>query len=337
MPEEAGPHTVSFHKARVEFVSIPPKKMNDPVTINGLVTRPPLIWSPAGQEPLPPSERVKKSSKGVTVRQALRQSDRPFSFQRFGAALVAMVAMLTLCAMPAVAASSKYAAIVMDARTGKVLHSENADARRYPASLTKMMTLYLPSRRCERQHHEVTPSASPPRPPPAANQARRQAGGYDPRGERRATRCVRARRTTRRGAWPKRSPAPKQNFAAHDDAKARALGMSTTLFRNPHGLPDPGQLTTRPRHGGASASRCASIIRNITATSPTDHSSMAGRASRNHNRLLGKIRGVDGIKTGYIRASGFNLVSSVRTAIAASSPLSWAARRQGPATPAWPS
>ncbi len=77
------------------------------------------------------------------MRQALRQFDKLFAFPRLAAKAMLVFTILALAALPAPAASSKYAAIVIDARTGKVLHSENADARRYPASLTKMMTLYL--------------------------------------------------------------------------------------------------------------------------------------------------------------------------------------------------
>ncbi|RUX28603.1 D-alanyl-D-alanine carboxypeptidase, partial [Mesorhizobium sp. M4A.F.Ca.ET.050.02.1.1] len=100
------------------------------------------------------------------------------------------------------------------------------------------------------------------------------------------------------------------NFARMMTAKARALGMNGTVFRNANGLPDPGQFTT--------AHDMAMLGIALREHFPqyygyfSQRSFLYGRRRINgHNRLLGRIKGVDGIKTGYTRASGYNLVSSV--------------------------
>src|SRR6185437_11330138 len=102
----------------------------------------------------------------------------------------------------------------------------------------------------------------------------------------------------------------EENFARMMTAKARSLGMSGTVFRNAHGLPNSGQFTTArdmatlgialrehfPQYYGYFSTRSFTFGRQVMP---------------NHNRLLGRVKGVDGIKTGFNNASGFNLVSSV--------------------------
>ena len=102
------------------------------------------------------------------------------------------------------------------------------------------------------------------------------------------------------------------NFARMMTAKARQLGMTSTTFRNAHGLPNSQQKTTArdmARLGIALRDHFPQYYDYFSTRSFT----YAGRKMGNHNNLLGRVKGVDGIKTGYIRASGFNLVSSVAT------------------------
>ncbi len=116
--------------------------MNDPVTINGLVTLTPLLSPECEAGPLPPL-RATCDLKGCNSASSVGWHRSPtFSFYR--STLVLLLALAVAGAVDSPAhANSKYAAIVVDANTGKTLFSSNADAARYPASLTKMMTLYL--------------------------------------------------------------------------------------------------------------------------------------------------------------------------------------------------
>ena len=103
----------------------------------------------------------------------------------------------------------------------------------------------------------------------------------------------------------------EETFARMMTRKARALGMSRTVYNNASGLPDEDQLTTardQATLGRAIQDRFPRYYRYFATPSFT----YRGHAMRNHNKLLGRVEGVDGIKTGYTRASGFNLVSSVR-------------------------
>ena len=104
----------------------------------------------------------------------------------------------------------------------------------------------------------------------------------------------------------------ESNFAKMMTAKARALGMSHTTFRNASGLPDSRQVTTArdmATLGIALQEHFPEQFRYFA----TPSFKLGNVTMRNHNRLLGRVRGVDGIKTGYTRASGFNLVTSVHT------------------------
>jgi D-alanyl-D-alanine carboxypeptidase len=100
-------------------------------------------------------------------------------------------------------------------------------------------------------------------------------------------------------------------FAERMNRTARSLGMNSSHFRNPNGLPDPGQTTTArdfAKLGAALQDRFPRYYKYFGVRTFT----YKGQKYRNHNKLLGSVEGVDGIKTGYIRASGFNLVSNVR-------------------------
>ncbi len=225
------------------------------------------------------------------------------------AALVTMGTVTS--AAPSRAADANYAAFVVDAKTGKVLFSRNADARRYPASLTKMMTLYLLFEDLEsgkiRLDTRFTVSAK------AAGQAPSKLGV-------KAGSTITAKDAIL--ALVTRSANDvamviAENLAGSEDAfanrmtrTARAIGMSRTTFRNPHGLPNSGQVTT--------ARDMATLGRALQDRFPRYFSYFSTRVFTwkgvrigNHNNLLGRVEGVDGIKTGYTRASGYNLVTSV--------------------------
>ncbi|MER9350822.1 D-alanyl-D-alanine carboxypeptidase [Mesorhizobium sp. M0227] len=207
--------------------------------------------------------------------------------------------------------AARQAAIVVDAKTGKVLYSADANGRRYPASLTKMMTLYLT--------FEAMAKGEISRNTPVVFSAKASAEaptklGVKPGGsvtvETAILSIVTKSANDSATALGEMLGGNETTFARMMTAKARALGMNGTVFRNANGLPDPGQFTT--------ARDMATLGIALREHFPqyygyfSQRSFLYGRQRINgHNRLLGRIKGVDGIKTGYTRASGFNLVSSV--------------------------
>ncbi|TIO07882.1 D-alanyl-D-alanine carboxypeptidase family protein [Mesorhizobium sp.] len=225
--------------------------------------------------------------------------------------MILALAMTFVVAGVAPSLAAKSAAIVMDAKTGKVLYSSNADGRRYPASLTKMMTLYLTFEAMAKgkisKNSRVVFSANAAAEPPTKL-------GVRPGGaitvETAILSMVTKSANDSATALGELLGGNETNFAHMMTAKARALGMKGTVFRNAHGLPNPGQFTT--------ARDMAVLGIALREHFPqyygyfSQRSFLYGRKRINgHNRLLGRIKGVDGIKTGYTRASGYNLVSSV--------------------------
>jgi D-alanyl-D-alanine carboxypeptidase len=204
-----------------------------------------------------------------------------------------------------------YASIVVDAKTGKVLYQSNADARRYPASLTKMMTLYLLFEAVERK--EMTLATRLKVSENAAAQPPSKLG-LKP-GETISVKDAILAVVTRSAndvavVIAENLAGTEAAFAARMTATARSIGMRNTTFRNASGLPDAGQVST--------ARDMAVLGRALQERFPEEYRYFStrsfvwkGHTIGNHNRLLGKIAGVDGIKTGYTRASGFNLVTSV--------------------------
>jgi D-alanyl-D-alanine carboxypeptidase len=199
----------------------------------------------------------------------------------------------------------------MDADTGRVLHSVNADTRNYPASLTKMMTLYMIFSALDR--HEITMDTKWKVSRRAARQPSSKLGLR--RGTKISVRDVISALITKSAndvaSMVGESLAKSErDFALAMTAQARKLGMSRTTFRNASGLPHRGQLST--------AHDMAILAQALIVDFPAYYGkfSMAkfkykGATYKNHNKLLKSYEGTDGIKTGYIRASGFNLVASV--------------------------
>jgi D-alanyl-D-alanine carboxypeptidase len=209
------------------------------------------------------------------------------------------------------AAPSKYAAIVVDANSGKVLFEENAEAARYPASLTKMMTLYMLFEALEQGR--LSPSSAIPvsayaasRPPSRLGFKPGQSIDVDTAISALATKSA----NDVAAAVGEYLAGSEEQFAQMMTAKGRQLGMRRTVFHNASGLPDDGQQTT--------ARDMALLGIALRKRFPQYYSyfsrqafSFNGKTIRGHNRLIGRVEGVDGIKTGYIRASGFNVVTSI--------------------------
>ncbi|MBL4645053.1 MAG: D-alanyl-D-alanine carboxypeptidase, partial [Rhizobiales bacterium] len=209
-------------------------------------------------------------------------------------------------------ANSKYAGIVIDVNTGKTLYADNADSTRYPASLTKIMTLYLLFEQLE--SGRVTLNTKMKVSKRAAGQAPSKLG-LKPGSYIRVKDAIRALVTKSANdvavVIAEHIGGTEIKFAKRMTKKARKIGMKRTEFRNANGLPNKSQHTSArdmAKLGISIQKRFPSYYKYFSTRSFT----YKGRKYRNHNRLLGKVQGVDGIKTGYTRASGFNLVTSVK-------------------------
>ncbi|ANP47470.1 D-alanyl-D-alanine carboxypeptidase family protein [Candidatus Viadribacter manganicus] len=216
-------------------------------------------------------------------------------------------------AQPA-AAQDRYAAIVMDARTNEVLLEDQADAARFPASLTKMMTLYMLFEALERgditMDTRMTASRNAARQPPSRlGLACSRRRGCDSITVEQAINALVVQSANDVAVLvAERLGGSEARFAANMTARARELGMTETRFANASGLPDVRHRTT--------ARDMATLAQALWRDFPEHYHvfqtpSFAWRrtSGRNHNRLLGQVEGVDGIKTGYTRASGFNLAT----------------------------
>ena len=230
----------------------------------------------------------------------------------FAAVLSACSTTATLEIAPPKAEPSKYAAIVVDASEGTVLYQVAADQPRYPASLTKMMTLYLLFEALE--HGRVSKSTQIPISAHAASRPPTKL--YFKAGDSidvdTAIRAMVVKSAndvaTAVGEYLGGS---EEMFARTMTLKARALGMGRTVFTNASGLPDEAMTTTARDMailGLALRRDFPQFYGYFSLRSFEFH----GKTIKGHNKVLDMVSGADGIKTGYTRASGFNLVASVR-------------------------
>jgi D-alanyl-D-alanine carboxypeptidase (penicillin-binding protein 5/6) len=208
-------------------------------------------------------------------------------------------------------AQAGYAHFIYDVSEGKILASENGDVLNHPASLTKMMTLYLTfealksGRMTWEEQIVMTPNAASKIPfklglKPGQTLSVREAV---------LATGIRSANDTA-AALGDRLGGSEERFATMMTAKARALGMSKTVFRNASGLPDPAQITT--------ARDMAILALSLIRDYPSEYQLFSlrsfdfrGRTIRGHNNLMYRYPGMDGIKTGFVNASGYNLASAV--------------------------
>ncbi len=209
-------------------------------------------------------------------------------------------------------ANGKYAGIVIDAKTGKTLYSYRADSIRYPASLTKMMTMYMMfealAERKMTKKTRIRMSRYAASKPPSKLGIK---AGRSIAAEHAIYALATKSANDVAAAVAEHLGGTEGNFAKMMTRKARQLGMKRTTFKNASGLTSKGQVTTArdmAKLGLALREHFPQYYKYFQARSFR----YAGRNYGNHNKLLGRIKGVDGIKTGYTRASGFNLVSSVQ-------------------------
>ncbi|TIW91520.1 MAG: D-alanyl-D-alanine carboxypeptidase [Mesorhizobium sp.] len=208
------------------------------------------------------------------------------------------------------APAQKYAAIVVDARTGKQLFEVSSTAQRYPASLTKMMTLYLlfealEAGRVSKETQIPVSDHAASQPPTKMRFRRGESIDVDS-----AIRAIVVKSANDVAvAVAEYLGGSEDQFAAMMTSKARQLGMTSTIFRNASGLPDDDQHTSARDMAVLGMALHQRFPQQFHYFSESDFM-FRGRLVRGHNDMLGRVRGVDGIKTGYIRASGFNIVTS---------------------------
>lgn len=244
-----------------------------------------------------------KSSRGRSVHRTLTGA----------AALLVMISVPTPGLAPLVAQSSdnsRYASIVVDAASGEVLFGRYADSRRYPASITKVMTLYMAFDALQQGKVKlddvivVSPRAAS-QPPSKLGLAAGQRITLDDAMRATAVRSANDMAV----AIAEHIAGSEARFAAMATLKAQELGMTQTRYVNPNGLPDSRQIT--------SAKDLTILARAVMRDFPQYYSyfglhdwAYQGRDYRNTNGLLRSGQGYDGIKTGYINASGYNLAAS---------------------------
>ncbi len=202
------------------------------------------------------------------------------------------------------------AAIVVDAESGSVLYESNSRARTYPASLTKMMTLYLLFEAIEAKQvklDDLLPVSAHAAVQPATDLGLRV--GQRISVEKAILGLIVHSANDVAVVVAEALGGTEGQFAAMMTKKARQLGMSSTTYRNASGLPDPGQLTN--------ARDIAILARALIARFPgfypyfaTESFTYLGRVYTSHNHVVTNYAGADGLKTGYIRASGYNVATS---------------------------
>ena len=229
------------------------------------------------------------------------------------AALLVFVFSVSTQTLPAHAAGNpRYAALVMDADTGQILFESHAREKRYPASLTKMMTLYMVFEALERGTWKLNTKLTASKKASSQPQTNIFLKPGDTLTVEQAIKALVTRSANDVAVVLAEALGKTDwNFGVMMTNKARALGMKNTVFRNPHGLPDSRQHTTAydmALLGIALRRDFPHYYSYFTTRSFT----YKGRTYGSHNRVLDRFPGVDGIKTGYINASGFNLVSSVK-------------------------
>jgi D-alanyl-D-alanine carboxypeptidase len=208
------------------------------------------------------------------------------------------------------ASAASYSEVVIDMASGSELYAHDADKVRYPASLTKMMTLYLLFDEVGAGRYSLssplTVSAKAASQPPAKL-------GLKPGSTITVEQAARALAVKSANdvavAVAENISGSEDAFAARMNAQARALGLTRTRFANASGLPDPNHVSTArdmARLGRALKSRFPQYAGFFRAKSFTYN----GRTYKTTNNLLGKVPGVDGLKTGHTNAAGYNLVAT---------------------------
>jgi len=234
-------------------------------------------------------------------------------FRAVSALLVALALSLSAAA-PAQAIENlrKYAGIVVDAKSGKVLYEEAADSKRYPASVAKVMTLYILFQELQAGNLSLSTKMTVSRHAAAAVPTKlglRAGATISVEDAIKALVTLSANDIAR--VIAEHISGTESKFAERMTATARAMGMRNTTYRNASGLPDGGQVTT-VRDQAILGIAVYQHFPNYYQYFQTTSFRYGGKTYGNHNRVLGYLGAVDGIKTGYINAAGSNLLTAAR-------------------------
>ncbi|WP_413203381.1 serine hydrolase [Rhodospirillum sp. A1_3_36] len=231
--------------------------------------------------------------------------------RRFGAVTLLALAFSLVVALAVPTRSwAGYASIVVDAETGTVLHARNADTRNYPASLTKMMTLYLLFEAMDQG--KFTTSSRLKVSARAASQPPTKLGlkqGSTIKVEDAIKALVTRSANDVAVVVGEALGGTESKFAKLMTKKAKQLGMTRTTFRNASGLPNNGQMSTARDIAVLSMALMKHFPHHYHYFA-TESFRFGNRTITTHNHVLKEYKGADGLKTGYIRASGFNVASS---------------------------
>lgn len=209
------------------------------------------------------------------------------------------------------ARSPRHSAMILDANSGQILHNEDGDELRHPASLTKMMTLYLAFETLEAGRMSMSDRITVSQEAASVAPSKLE---LEPGEDISVSDAIRAIVTKSANdiavAMAEKVGGSQANFVRLMNAKARDLGMTKTHFENASGLPNDAQVTT--------ARDMITLALHLQDDFPRYYPLFAtrefrynGATHRNHNTMLNSFQGIDGIKTGYTQASGFNLVTSL--------------------------
>jgi len=227
---------------------------------------------------------------------------------------LSFVALTILGGLSAAEARPVQASIVVDAATGEVLSASNADTSTYPASLTKMMTLYLLFEAMQDGRVKLTDTITFSKYSAGMAATNLNVDSGDRISVETAILALVVRSANdAAAAIAEHLGGTEAGFARLMTNKAQMLGMTRTTFRNANGLPDPKQRTTARDLATLSVALIRDFPQYYGYFKRTSFK-YRGVTYRGHNKLLKSFAGYDGIKTGYIRASGFNLASSAELA-----------------------
>ena len=234
-----------------------------------------------------------------------------------GAFCLAMAALICALSLPAaanaqvrVSSDSKFSAIVIDARSGEVLYSVRADSPRYPASVTKVMTLYMTFDALAKGQLRLTDQITMSRHAAGMQPTKLGIGAGKTLSVEDAIQAMAIQSANDVAvAMGEHLAGTESRFGALMTLKARELGMTNSRFINASGLPDPRQIST--------AHDMAILSRQVMTDFPQYYSyfgqnqfTYGRKTMTNHNNLLRSMPGADGLKTGYTSASGYNLAAS---------------------------
>ncbi len=227
-------------------------------------------------------------------------------------AVIALLGLIVCQAMPAAARYDVKAAMVMDIASGQILYEQEADKQIAPASLTKILTMYLVWEDIEQGRVKLEDTVN-------ISAAAAATGGS-------SMKLVKGERVTvydlLRGmgiasgndacvATAEYISGSEENFVERMNRKARFLGMQSSSFKNPHGLPAKGQLTTARDMMRLATAYLRRFPNSLDIHSKT-HMYHNKIKRKNSNKLLGRVEGVDGLKTGFVSASGFNIIVTAK-------------------------